>query len=90
MDMMDMIYIIDKIYFYHIQEKAYIIHVYIWVKNTESYYLLGGHTGTLYICYKQSCLKKLTNFGVTSQIGCMINIENIVFIACWDGKLTHI
>eukprot|EP01083_Nonionella_stella_P290971 990120_1 len=59
----------------------------VWLKNSSSWYLLGGHNGTIYICYKQQCCKKINNMGLTSQIGCMINIENIVFVACWDGKL---
>eukprot|EP01084_Bolivina_argentea_P206512 352576_1 len=60
----------------------------VWLEHAPSYYLLGGHTGNIYICYKASCLKKVSNLGLTSQISCMIRYEkNKVLVSCWDGQL---
>lgn len=63
-----------------------------WLGGHRGYYLLGGHTGTLYICCRAACLKKVTNLGLTGQIGCLLNLRrpgstNTVLVACWDGKL---
>ena len=67
-------------------ERVY--HSCCWLAGRRGYYLVGGHAGTLYICCRQACLKKVGNLGLSGQVGCMANyVENTVLVACWDGKL---
>mmetsp|Transcript_1908 Transcript_1908/g.3713 ORF Transcript_1908/g.3713 Transcript_1908/m.3713 type:complete len:553 (-) Transcript_1908:165-1823(-) len=64
-----------------------------WLQHAPSWYLLGGHTGTIYICNKASCMKKVSNLGLTSQISCMLNLASSpqhVLLTCWDGKLMQL
>ena len=74
-------------------ERSYNCCCWMTAEGMSSWYLLGGHSATIYLCHKQQCLKKVTNLGLKSQIGCLLTMPNdalSVLVSCWDGQLMRL